>query len=71
MKNRISKYLTHLVPAAVAKTFSFLSDHHYSALLLEDRENTEALFVQQITKWIEVVNAVDTCAFEREWSEMA
>ncbi|MCM3141154.1 ATP-binding protein [Brevibacillus sp. MER 51] len=71
MKNRISKYLTHLVPAAVAKTFSFLSDHHYSALLLEDRENTEALFVQQITKWIEVVKVVDTYAFEREWSEIA
>lgn len=71
MKNRISKYLTHLVPAAVAKTFSFLSDHHYSALLLEDRENTEALFIQQITKWIEVVKVVDTYAFEREWSEIA
>ncbi len=71
MKNRISKYLTHLVPAAVAKTFSFLSDHHYSALLLEDRENTEALFVQQITKWIEVVKIVDTYAFKGELSEIA
>ncbi|MFS0553299.1 two-component system sensor histidine kinase NtrB [Brevibacillus sp. 179-C9.3 HS] len=71
MKNRISKYLTHLVPAAVAKTFSFLSDHHYSALLLEDREYTEALFIQQITKWIEVVKVRDIYAFERELGEIA
>lgn len=71
MKNRISKYLAHLVPAAVAKTFSFLSDHHYSALLLEDREKTEALLVQQIHKWAEVVKVSDLSLYERELSEIA
>ncbi|MBU8711179.1 PAS domain S-box protein [Brevibacillus parabrevis] len=72
MKNRISKYLTHLAPAAVAKTFSFLSDKHdHSASLLGDRAQTEALLVQLLIRWAEAVKSNDSTALEQEVNEMA
>ncbi|WP_373926232.1 two-component system sensor histidine kinase NtrB [Brevibacillus agri] len=72
MKNRISKYLTHLAPAAVAKTFSFLSEKHdHSASLLGDRAHTEALLVQLLFRWAEVVEENDPTAAEQEINEIA
>lgn len=72
MKNRISKYLTHLAPAAVAKTFTFLSEKYdHSASLLGDRAHTEALLVQLLIRWAEVVESNDPTTAEQEINEVA
>ncbi len=67
MKNRIRMYLTHLASSIAIKTCSCLSDDSdYSELILEQRENTEALLVQLIHRLADIVETEDITSLDQE-----